>query len=82
MSQVCEEIFIDIHKFLRMCIVLKALHPYASFPGKHASRTCRFSHPNCITKNRPFSETKSFRRISFCHSQFRNDMKYFVTDKR
>ena len=26
MSQVCDEIFIDVHKLLKMCIVLKALH--------------------------------------------------------
>ena len=38
-------------------------------------------HADCITKNRPFSETKSFRRISFCRSQFRNDIKYFLTDE-
>ena len=66
-----------------MCIVLRALHTInTNFSGKHASRTCRFNHSSCISKNRPFSETKRFRRISFCQSQFRNDIKYFVTDKR
>ena len=63
--------------FLGMRIVLKALHTI-----KHASRTCRFNHSSCISKNRPFSETKIFRRISFCQSPFRNDIKYVVTDKR
>ena len=83
MSQVCDEVFLDVHKLLRMCIVLKALHTInACFSGKHASRTCRFNYLSCISKNRPFSETKCFRRISFCQSQFRNDIKYFVTDKR
>ena len=83
MSQVYDEIFIDVHKLLRRCIVLKALHTTnACFSGKHASRTCRFNHSSCISKNRPSSETKSFRRISFRQSQFRNDIKYFVTDKR
>ena len=38
MSQVCDEIFIDVHKLLRMCIVLKALHTINTcFSGKHAS---------------------------------------------
>ena len=83
MSQVCDEIFNDVHKLLRMCIVLKALYTInACFSGKHASRTCRFNHSICISNNRPFSETKSFRRISFCQSQFLTDIKYFVTDKR
>ena len=83
MSQVCDEIFIDVHKILRMCIVLKPLHTInACFSGKHASRTCGFNHSSCISKNGPFPETKSCRRISFCQSQFRNDIKYFVTDKR
>ena len=63
---------------LWMCIVLKTLHTInACF-----FRTCRFYHSSCASKNRPFPETKSFRRISFCQSQFRNDIKYFVTDKR
>ena len=83
MSQVCDEIFIDVHKLLRRCIVLKALHTINTcFSGKHASRTRRFNHSSCISKKRPFSETKRFRRISFCQSQFRNDIKYFVADKR
>ena len=47
MSQVCDEIFTDVHKLLRMCIVLKALHTINTcFSGKHASRTCRFNHSN------------------------------------
>ena len=55
MSQVCDLIFIDVHKLLRMYIVLKALHSInACFSGKHASRTCRFNHSSCISKNRPF----------------------------
>ena len=62
---------------------MKALHTInACFSGKHASRSCRFSHSSCISKNRSLSETKCFRRISFCQSQFQNDIKYFVTDKR
>ena len=83
MSQVCDEIFIDVYKLLRMSIVLKALDTMnACFSGKHASRTYRFNHSSCISKNRPFSETKRFHRISVCQSQFRNDIKHFVTDKR
>ena len=70
MSQVGDEIFIDVHKLLMMCIVLKALHTInACFSGKHASRTCRLNHSSCISKNRPFSETKNFRRISFCQDR-------------
>ena len=39
-SEVCDEIFMDVHKLLRMCIVLEALHTInAGFSGKHASRT-------------------------------------------
>ena len=61
MSQVCDEIFIDVHKLSRMCIVLKALRTInACFPGKHASRTCRFNHSSYISKNRPFSEQNVF----------------------
>ena len=45
MLQVCDEIFIDVHKLLRMCKILKALHTInVCFSGKHASRTCRFNH--------------------------------------
>ena len=81
--QVRDEIFIDVHKLLRMCIVLRLYTPNACFSSKHSSRTCRFNRSSCISKNIPFSETKSFRRIPFCQSQFRNDIfNYFVTDKR
>ena len=65
---------------MRMCISLKALDIIkACFSGKHASRTCRFNYSSYISKNIPFSQTKRFRRISFCQSQFWNDIKYFVT---
>ena len=71
MSQVCDEIFINVHKLLRMCIVLKALHTInACFSGKHASRTCRFNHSSCISKNRPFSETKHFAAFHFASHSF------------
>ena len=39
--------------------------------------SCRFNHSSWISN----SETKSNRRISFCQSQFRNVIKYFVTDR-
>ena len=71
MSQVCDEIFIDVHKLLRMYIVLKALHSInACFSGKHASRTCRFNHSSCILKNRPFSEQKVFTAFHFASHSF------------
>ena len=47
-------IFIDVHKLLRICIVLKALHTInACLTDKHVSRTCMFNHSSCIPKNRP-----------------------------
>ena len=70
-SQVCDEIFIDVHKLLRMCIGVKALHTInACFFGKHASRTCRFNHSSCISKNSLFQKQKVFAAFHFAF-QFR-----------
>ena len=68
----CHEILIDVHKLLWMCIVLKALHTInVCFSGKYASRTCRFNHSSCISKNRPFSETKKvFAAFHFASHSF------------
>ena len=74
MSQVCDEILIDVHKLLRMCIVSKALHTI----NEHVDLITQV----VFRRIDFFSETNSFRCISFCQSQFRNDIKYFVTDKR
>ena len=64
LPQVCDEIFIDINKSSRVCILLKASHKInAFFSCKHAFRTYRFNHSSCISKNKPFSETKRSRCI-------------------
>ena len=57
---VCDEIFIDVQKLLRMCIVLEALDTInACFSGKHASTTCRslklYFEEQTFFRNKTFS---------------------------
>ena len=65
MPQVCDEILIDVHKVLRMCIVLKALHTInACFSGKHASRTLGLI-TQVVFRSIDLLRKQKSRRISF-----------------
>ena len=67
----CDEMFIDINKISRMCIVLKASHKInACFSCKHASRTYRFNLSSCSSKNKPFRKQNILSVFNFASHSF------------